>query len=329
MNSVSILIPCYNASQYVGAAVSSALEQTWRDLEVVVVDDGSSDRSLDILSAMKDPRLLIISQDNQGQCAAANRAFSAATGHLIKFFDADDILSPDHIELQVARLGNRRDAVVMGEWARFYGDDPTEAHFGHLPMYRDASPVEWLASEWVSARPMMQCGLWLIPRDLLSISGLWHEPLTLINDFEFFTRVLLSSREVMYSPGARLHYRSGLRGSLSARKTRSAVESAFLSITLGTQYLIAAEDTPRTRRACANMLQDFDYACFPDHADLRAKARARVAELGGADIEPDGPPGFHRLRKLTGWRMARRIQRAAEALKINAAARKQIPPQFR
>src|SRR5690606_38229254 len=119
---------------------------------------------------------------------------------------------------------------------------------------------------------------------------LWDERLSLINDFEFFARVLVCATEILYSPGARLYYRSGLPQSLSGRKTRPAVESAFLSISLGTRHLLEAEDSPRTRRACANILQDFDYTYYPNHPDLRGGARARAAELGGSDLSPDGPP---------------------------------------
>ena len=252
----------------------------------------------------------MIDQTNAGQCAAANRAFRESRSDLVKFFDADDVLAPDHVAIQVDRLGDRRDAVAMGEWARFYGDDPSEADFQPLPMYRDADPVDWLATEWSDARPMMQCALWLIPRDILDRAGLWDERLSLINDFEFFARVLLHAREILYAPGARLFYRSGLDASLSGRKSRAARESQALSLLLGTQHLLDAEDSPRTRHAAANVLQDFVYDVYPEHPDLRHKVADRVRELGGSTLPPSGPPGFQNLRRLVGWRLARRVERA-------------------
>ncbi|MFT3722180.1 MAG: hypothetical protein QM773_01235 [Hyphomonadaceae bacterium] len=173
----------------------------------------------------------------------------------------------------------------------------------------------------MNARPMMQCALWLIPRALIDRSGLWDERLSLINDFEFFARVLTEARDILYTPGARVHYRSGVAGSLSARRSRRAVESAYLSLMLGTGRLMAIEDSQKTRLACANILQDFEYTYFPDHPDLRQKVRARIRELGGSSLAPDGPPGFNRLRPLVGWKAARLVQRAAERLKINGAAR--------
>jgi glycosyltransferase involved in cell wall biosynthesis len=305
---VSICVPCYNAGRFVGIAVRSALEQTWQDLEVIVVDDGSTDDSVSSLAEIRDPRLRVIQQDNRGQCAAANRALAVANGRYIKFFDADDVLSRDHVTLQMARLEGQDDCVAMGEWGRFYGDTPEEATFDVLPHYRDSRSVDWLTSDWMNARAMMQCGLWLIPREVLNRSGPWDERLSLINDFEFFARVLSHATKVLYTPGARLFYRSGIPGSLSGRKSRKAVESAFMSLMLGTAHLLKAENSKLTRQACANILQAFDYSYFPHHADLRTQIRARVADLGGADIEPDGPPRFHQLRRVIGWQAARLVQ---------------------
>lgn len=308
---VSILIPAYNAERFVGAAVESVLAQTYAHVEVVVVDDGSTDGTRAALRPFEARGVRVIEQANAGQCAAANAAFRASAGELVTFFDADDILAPDHIARQVERLGARRDAVAMSRWARFH-TDPAEARFDPLPMYRDAAPVEWLASEWATARPMMQCAMWLVPRAVLDRVGLWDERLSLINDFEFFARVLLGTHEILFTPEARLFYRSGLDGSLSGQRSRRAVESAFLSLSLGTDHLLAAEDSPRTRRAAAAVLQDFVFSTYPHHADLTARAAARVAALGGSTLAPDGPPGFQHLRRLVGWRLARRVQHTAD-----------------
>ena len=318
---VSILIPCFNAAPYLAAALDSILAQNYPNIETIVVDDGSTDGSAEVLRRYEGRGVIAVAGQHRGQCAAANAAYARATGELIKFFDADDILEPGMIARQVGRISGRTDVIAMGEWRRFYGAAPDAAPFPPLPMYRDAGPVDWLVQEWQNARPMMQCGLWLIPRRIIDARGLWDERLSLINDFEYFTRLLLGADGIVYSPGARLHYRSGNAGSLSGAKSRAAAESAFLSISLATRHLLAAEDTARTRRASANIYQDFEYTYFPGHPDLRAKARARVAELGGSDLEPDGPPGFHRLRPVIGWRAARHVQRFAESRGLNRAGR--------
>ncbi|WP_338243116.1 glycosyltransferase family 2 protein [Aurantiacibacter hainanensis] len=317
---ISVCMPCFNAEAHVATALDSVLAQTWSQIEIIAVNDGSTDRTGEILESYRALGVHVLHQQNKGQCSAANNAFAQAKGELIKFFDADDILAPDMIELQVASLSGRHDAIAMGEWARFYSE-PSEAEFQPLPMYRNAEPSEWLTAEWSHGEPMMQCALWLIPRNLIEQADGWDERLSLINDFEFFTRLLLKAQEIVYARDARLYYRSGIEGSLSGQKSRKAVESQFLSLTLGVGHLLKCEDNPRTRRACANILKAFDYEHYPHHPDLRAKICARVAELGGADIEPSGPPGFQKLRPWVGWKAARRAQRAAERIGINASGR--------
>ena len=316
---VSVLIPCFNAERFVGAALESVLAQTYAPIEVIVVDDGSSDGSAAVLAAFCARGVTVIHQDNAGQCAAANRALAEARGAYIKFFDADDLLDPEMIARQVHAIDGRSDAIALGEWARFRSD-PAEAVFSPLPMYRDAKPVDWLVSEWTGGAPMMQCAMFLIPRAIVQKTGGWDERLSLINDFEFFARVLCAAGELRFAPGARLYYRS-VPGSLSAQASPAAAASAALSLALGTDHLLAAEHSPRTRRAAANMLQTFDYTFYPAYAGWCRDLAARIAELGGSDLAPDGPPGFHKLRRWIGWRAARRVQRAAARLGLNQAAR--------
>lgn len=304
-------MPVYNAERYVGAALESVLGQDYPNVEVIAVNDGSTDRSAEVLAHYQE-RLTVLNQENGGQCVAANRAFEASSGELIKFFDADDIMSPDMISRQVSRLGARRDAVALGEWTRFYGNEPAHENFPSRRMYRDADPVDWLTQEWTVSQPMMQCALWLVPRRIVERAGLWDERLSLINDFEYFARILTNSSQILYSPGARLFYRSAVPNSLSGQKSRSAVVSQHLSLMLSTEHLLATSDSEVSRRACANMLQQFIYEHYPLHVDLRRSAAARIRELGGAKVDPIGPPNFHRLRRLVGWRAARQIQRAFE-----------------
>ena len=301
---VSICIPCYNAAAYLVQAIDSILAQSWPAIEVIVVNDGSTDGSGTILDSYASPALRVIHQVNRGQCAAANRAYSEAQGELIKFFDADDLLAPESIEHQVRRLNGRTDSVASAQWGRFYNDDLSTFKLNPQSVWRDLPSLDWLTEAWVDARPMMQCGLWLIPRPILERSGGWDESLSLINDFEFFARVLCHASEVLFTPEATLCYRSGLQGSLSGQKSRRAVESAFHSLLKGTDHLLQRRCDPITRLSCANVLQDFIYTYYPDHHDLRGVVQQRVQELGGANVQIPGGPSFHLLRHIIGWRAA-------------------------
>jgi hypothetical protein len=317
---LSVLIACYNTAQYLQSAIDSVFSQTCDDFEIIVVDDGSTDGSVDVLSRITDPRLRVITQANGGASQARNRAFAASSGKFVLYFDADDLMVPKHLESLISRVKDEPRCVALSQWSRFYGS-PTEAVFPARPTEQDLPAVDWIVRDWANVRPMTQSGMFLIPRTLVDEHGGWDERLSLIDDFEFFARILSRSAGVRFAPEARLLYRSGRPGSLSQQKSRKAVESAHLSLMLGTQHLLDAEDSPRTRKVCANVLQDFEYTYYPEHPDLRASMRARVAELGGSDLEPDGPPGFQKLRRFTGWKIARQVQRLAERHGLNSVNR--------
>src|SRR6478609_1964644 len=103
---VSVLMPVYNAQRYLTAAVESIRGQTFRDFEFIIVDDGSTDRSGEILRkfAAEDPRIKLISRPNTGYVVALNEALSCARGEFVARMDADDISLPARFERQVAHL---------------------------------------------------------------------------------------------------------------------------------------------------------------------------------------------------------------------------------
>lgn len=304
---VSICMPCYNGSRCLDAAIESVLAQTWAHLELIVVDDGSTDDSLEIARRYEARGVRVMSQPNAGQSAAANAALRSARGEFVKFFDADDLMSPDMVERQVRALTRHPRCLAYSEWARFC-TDPAEAVFKPRPGWHDASPVDWLVETWADGEPMMQCGQFLIPRPLLDQVGGWDERLSLINDFEFFSRLVLASDGIVLTPGARLFYRSNVPGSLSAQRSPQAWRSAALSLQLGTDALLSREDSPRTRTAAAAILQGLVYSLYPNLPRVVTAIECRIAELGGSPLRAQGGKGFRAASRVLGWKAARWLQ---------------------
>jgi len=140
---VSILMPTHNAAAFVAASVDSLLAQTFRDFELIIVDDGSTDTTLDILAGIEDPRLVVIaSQENLGPVHARNRAFAAARGRYIAALDADDLCHPDRLARQVAYLDSHPDVVLVSTAASVIEGD----RVSFAPMVRHTSPalIDWL-----------------------------------------------------------------------------------------------------------------------------------------------------------------------------------------
>jgi glycosyltransferase involved in cell wall biosynthesis len=310
MYSVSILIPCRNAGKYAAEALDSVLAQTYPNLEIIVVDDNSTDKTPDILQRYRARGVNVISEACGTASCARNRALREAKGDYIKFMDADDLISPNMVASQLSALAGHENAVAASEWGRFYRDDISTYRPDPDDTWADLPGSEWLVRAYMRARPMMQAGMFLIPAVLLHRVGGWNEGLTLIDDFEFYSR-LICETDVKFVKGATLYYRSGMPKSLSARKSREARESECESLLLGTAHLLAKRQDAEARLACANMCQHMIYDIYPQHADLAECLRQRVEECGGADIDPSGGWYFGKLRHVIGWKLARRLQRAA------------------
>jgi glycosyltransferase involved in cell wall biosynthesis len=116
MVEVSVIIPAYNAEKTVRESIQSVLEQTFKNLEVIVVNDGSTDRTLEIVSSLKDSRITIISSKNSGPSAARNLGIKYACGQYVSFLDSDDLWLPSKLEDQLNILKTSNEAKVVYSW---------------------------------------------------------------------------------------------------------------------------------------------------------------------------------------------------------------------
>ncbi|HPG71680.1 MAG TPA: glycosyltransferase [Syntrophales bacterium] len=118
---ISVVIPVHNGGPYLAQAIESVLAQSWRDLELLIVDDGSTDGSSAVAEryARCDRRIRLVSQANRGVAAAANRGLEEARGQWVARLDADDVFLPDKLERQVAFLARYPDARIVGTLGYF------------------------------------------------------------------------------------------------------------------------------------------------------------------------------------------------------------------
>lgn len=301
---VSILIPGYNAAPWLRETLESAFAQTWPDKEIIFVDDGSKDDSVAIARTFEPRGLKVITQPNAGAATARNTAWKASRGAWLQFLDADDLLAPDKIERQM-RAVRGEEFIYGGAWGRFTGSVAT-TEFRDEPLNHDAIPVDWIVQK-LETHGMMHPAAWLTPRALAERAGYWDQTLTLDDDGEFFSRVVLTSQGVRYCGEARSYYRSNLAGSLSRSKSDRAWASAHRSLALTNQRLLALEDSPRTRRAAATVLQRFIYESYPQAAGPRREAVREIARLGGSDLRPEYGPKFKLVARFLGWKAAKRL----------------------
>jgi len=305
---VSIIVPCHNGAPWLQATLESALAQTWPRKEIIFVDDGSTDDSLSLAMGFGARGVIVLSQPNRGASAARNHGLEVARGAYIQFLDADDLLTPDKIGEQVVLLQREgTDSVATCRWARF-ADDPGKADFFESEVFQDLDPLEYLLLH-TAKQGTMHPGAWLVPRTVAIRAGRWDESLSLNDDGEYFARVALASRRLCFSPHGASLYRSGLPGSLSARRDPRALASLLHSVELTAAHLLRAEDSDRARRALADYWQRLAYEVYPDAMDIYRRAIAEARAMGGSSLEPAMGARQRQLARVVGWKLARRVAR--------------------
>ena len=204
---VSILIPAYNAEKWLADTLRSALVQTWEPKEIIVIDDGSKDQTLSLARSFESDTVRVFTQVNQGAAATRNNAFAKCHGDYIQWLDADDLLSPNKIGLQMEALGDAPNPRILlsGGWARFLYR-PSKAEFTPTCLWSDLSNVEWLVRK-MEQNASMQTATWLVSRELTEAAGPWNTRMLSDDDGEYFCRVLIASQSVRFVSAARVYYR--------------------------------------------------------------------------------------------------------------------------
>lgn len=139
---VSVIIPIHNAEKYLVNTVNSALAQNFRDFELILVDDGSTDSSPDICRGFSDQRIVCLQQANAGVSTARNKGLARARGDIIGFLDSDDLWHPDKIAAHVAHFEENPDLGVSYSSCRFIDKDGLDLNSGHRPKLSDISPAD-------------------------------------------------------------------------------------------------------------------------------------------------------------------------------------------
>jgi glycosyltransferase involved in cell wall biosynthesis len=313
---VSILIPAYNAEKTLAETLESALAQTWRRKEVIVVDDGSADGTAQVAGGFQRQGIQLFTQTNAGQSAALNAALRASAGEYVQYLDADDLLAPDKIERQLAALrpsdGPR--LLLSSPWAPFF-HRAHRAEFIPNALWEDLSPAEWLYRK-LAYNLHMGNATWLVSRELCEAAGPWGESLRYDQDGEYFLRVLLASSGTRFVPGTGLYYRA-TGGPRNSRVGTSAAkrESLLRSMRLHISSLLSLENSRRARRACLVYLQNWSEYFYDGPAEIEQGARALAAELGGRLEPPALRWKYAWLRPILGRRNALALQRAIPAQK--------------
>jgi glycosyltransferase involved in cell wall biosynthesis len=304
---VSILIPAYNAERSLAYTLQSAIAQTWQRKEIIVINDGSTDGTAEVAGRFASQGVAVISTENRGLSAAVNRAYGLCQGEYIQELDADDLLTPDKIERQLAALRevDSKRMLLSSPWASFYYRTQ-QARFVPNSLWQDLSPVEWLLRK-MGENLHMQNATWLVSREVAEAAGPWDESLHYDQDGEYFSRVLLASEGTRFVPEGRVFYRASGSNRISYIGNSEKKRNSLLrSMKLHIQYLRSLEDSERVRKACLTYLQKWYDNFYPD---LIADLQGLADQLGGALAEPRLRRKYAWMKPVFGWRAAKWAQR--------------------
>ncbi len=320
---VSIIVPLYNAEDYISATLDSLLSQSWARFEIIVVDDGSMDNSLEIVKSFPDRRIKIVCQQNCGAAIARNTGLEHAKGEFIQFMDADDLLSAEKIELQLTALGNNPEKVALCNYIEFFDvDDILEKSVPENQknfILSTDSPADFLLNLWGAngSSNFIQTNSWLVPRNLIDKAGMWRKYRCPDDDGEFFTRLLLASKGIVYVPAALNYYRRFLsEGNLSNQRSNHALKNSLLTIDLKKKYIENHLSSININRAFARQYMNFAVYNYLNNKKLSKLAERKYKAL---DVKASPPliGGWfiQRMARIFGWKFALRLKQVMNSLR--------------
>lgn len=292
---VSVVIPAYNRASRLVASVTSCLEQTYDKVEVIVVDDGSTDDTVAVLEGLVAQwgaeRVRWVSQPNQGACVARNTGLEMVRTEFFQFHDSDDLLMPDKLTEQVAALERTGADCAVSDILRVR-DDPE-----HTPVQEIRYDLDFprVAGDFQHAS---------IPTVLMRASTFpaplrWNTDLPRLQDVDFVVRYMLSIRQVVYTPGFHVlyihHDGPQIRDSYDQGPLYRVMFEQLLDYWAQAEHLIPAENHGLYRRAAATLA--WRAALNAEGADARTMLR----------FSARGPGALGRLPKAGVTAMLSRV----------------------
>jgi len=195
---VSIIIPCFNVVHFIEECLASAFQQTYSDIEVIAVDNNSSDGTYDKLVELQQtqyPSLILLQETKRGACAARNKGLSIAQGEWIQFLDADDLLMPTKIEHQMSLLANKKikNSFLMGSTI-FYNNKGVKYNTKYISV---GNPILKVFKQQAG----YTCSNLFNKECLLQING-WDETLSSSQETDLMLRLIMLGRDVVYDKDA-------------------------------------------------------------------------------------------------------------------------------
>ena len=310
---VSIIIPSHNKDLYILACITSALNQSFKNIEVIVIDDNSTDSTKSILENIYDTRLHVYHKQYDNASAARNFGLSKATGNFIQFLDADDVLHTKKIEKQLHDMNYNETVLGVCGTNSFYNSIHEEGKEIDTAFLRYSSqPFDFIINLYSSVNcGMVQPNAWLTPLKLIQKAGSWNEHLSVDDDGEFFCRVILNAGKIVYTDQILNYYRkfNGTIGGLSTQKSNKAFRSIIEAAILKKQYIEekASGLGVDTKPAINSLFSSIMVSAYPNYKQISLEAAKYLDKSAPVVIPVIGGKLLEIVKYFLGWKFAKII----------------------
>ena len=301
---VSILIPMYNAEAYITETLESCLAQSYPNIEIIVVDDGSSDNGLQIAEVYADnyDNIFVYTQLNSGAPRARNHAFEKAKGEYIQYLDADDLLSGNKIASQMvlaAQYGYDPNIIFTSKFSYFTESVSDAVYFKQRIDHSYQSGMDWLVDAWSGGGFGVVMG-WLTHRKLIENAGCWNEDLKKNQDGEFFSRIVVKTQKVLMCEDVMVYYRRTGNTSISSQFKESVAVSTLESLKLYEENVKGTIVHSGLQKALAYNYLGFISNYYPHFPHLLKEAENHIIRLGFNFRTLESPGKLGALARIIG-----------------------------
>jgi glycosyltransferase involved in cell wall biosynthesis len=308
MSLVTVVIPAYNAAEWIAESVGSVLQQTYPDLEIILIDDGSTDRTVEIAECILRKgrfQYQILHQTNMGPSAARNRGWRVARGRWIQFLDADDLIHPCKIETQMTEGSDRVADVIYSDWQRLRWADGSweKEKYIYRPVISEDAAADLLRNE-----NFIALGSQLIRLSALRQLGGFDESHRFVEDVELYVKIAVRNGVFVKaaSSGPLFWYRDRPQ-SLSKSNQKLFVEACIRNARLVAQHIQQSQQClPKSVEAVVDV---YSHAAryFADNDWKRFEQILTEIEALRPGFVPKAPLALRRLSRVVGYKNAERI----------------------
>jgi len=274
---VSICMPLYNAEKWISETLIDLKKQSYKNIEIIIVNDNSTDKSLERVQKFESKNIKVFTNPNKGACSARNYAFETSTGDYVKFMDADDYCTPNLIEKQVEAFKTlTKDDIVFSPLKMLYSD-------GNLIVPQRSIDKDYKKAFDLQIKILKFGGFniphcYMMSRKLAEDVGGWDEDVLKNQDGEYFSRVLAQANSAICIKDAFAIWRQTGIG-VSAQLSLKAVESMLETYRKILKLTIEKQDTILTREICGEYFGLFIYTQYPQLKAILPRVKEILNEL--------------------------------------------------